>query len=186
MAECLQRVVLEVQLPRLEAHQGGRLVDDRVELRAAAGDPVGEADERQAERADQRHAPDRGAQADRRVDDRELAATAVQEQRHDPAERTLLVVEPLQQVDEPDRDEQHDGHLHRPAPALEQVRGDQQQRGARRQRQRVEDLQGVDALELEQQVPAPADVRRQRRGDVDDAGQRRQHGSRQRQATVVQ
>ena len=113
MTEGPQRVVVEVQpapgLKRISAvdssmiasHFGRPLVTQSTKLTSAT--------------------PSAPTSGTRQIAERRLsgACTTVncvtpgeQQQRHDPAKRALLVVEALEQVDESDRHEQGDRHLH--------------------------------------------------------------------------
>ncbi len=129
----------------------------------------------------QRHPPERRAQRHRLVAHAERRTTGQQDKRRPPGDRRLLEVEALQQVEQAEGQHQTDRHLPRPAAALEQVGSDQQQREPGRERERMEQPDRLDRLDLEEHVAAPADVRSQRRADVDDPDKCRRECSQTRQ-----
>ena len=81
----------------------------------------------------------------------------------------LLEIEALQQLDRRQGEHQPDRDLPGAMPPGTEVEGDDDERDARRHCQGVEDGHGLHRLELEQQVVAPGDRRRQRRGEIDEA-----------------
>ena len=110
-------VVLEMDRPGLPAQQVTGLAQDRAQRRMALGGPGGQRGRGQPEQAEQRHPPDGRAQRDRVVADGERGVPGEQDQRGAPGDRGLLEVEPLEQVEQPEREHQHDRRLPGPPAA---------------------------------------------------------------------
>ena len=166
-------VVAEMDRPAAPQQQVAGLTHDRRERRMALRGPGGERRHSDCEHTQQRHAPDRRAQRDRVVTDWEGGAGRPQDRGGPPGDRCLLEVESLEQVEQTEAGNSTIAACQARRRRLRQVRRDQQQREPGRQRERVEQAHRLDRLEVEQQMAAPADVRRQRRGDVDHADDRR-------------
>ncbi len=164
-----------------EEHRAAR-VHDRVEARAARRGGVGgdgAQDERRGEhqpRGDQRR-----PQPQLRRGGSEAPAAPPEQPRGRPREQRLLHVEALQEVQEPEHDEQREGHHERAAAAAPEVVRGQEQRGAGGDHHCVEDGGGVHRGDVGDHVAAPRDVgreRRDQRGDGrcrDDDGRKRRH-----------
>src|SRR5439155_19541635 len=95
-------------------------------------------------------------------------------------ESRLLGVQTLEDVQDGEREQDREGELPRPAAPPAEIERGYEQPCARRQGQRVEERHSLDRLEPEEQVPAPADVRRQRRDEIDGGDQRRCPGGQRR------
>ena len=147
----------------------------------AAGEMVmrgtGEFDADEAGERQERHPPQRRAQRDRLAQHPEAGAAGQEHERGSPGDRGLLKVETLEQVEQAEGEHQADRDLPGAAAAFKEIRGDEQERQAGGKRQRVEQAHRLDRLDLEQHVTAPADVRSQRRADIDDADKGRSERS---------
>src|SRR5207302_7258297 len=106
-----------------------------------------------------RNTEERRAQADRIVPNVEGRAAPPEQARGREAPQCLLEVEPFDEVEHAEREEQYYSDVERaPAPAVEVERGHDQRRG-RRQRDRVEDPDLVERLDIPQQeTVSPAGV----------------------------
>src|SRR5205807_11413 len=93
----------------------------------------------------------------------------------------FLEVETLEEVERCEREQQKESQLKRAkAPAVEIV-GTDEQHDRDRNRQGMKETQLLYRLDLQQQVPAPARVRRQGREQIDQRDRRRSHGDQQRE-----
>ena len=101
--------------------------------------------------------------------DAEGAAPPPQQRRRRPAQDRLLEVETLEQRDDAERDRQAERELPRTPPPRTEIEGDDDQRDAEWDGQSVEHRHDLHGLEPEQEVVPPRDVRRQRRGEVEQA-----------------
>ena len=146
-----------------------------------------DAGQRQRGAAGQRGGDDHGGVAHRVhgaggvVADPEGRAPADQHRRDRPRDDRLLDVEALGQVDDADGGEQDHRRPQRAAPAQREVGGHQQQGDAEGQREAVggHDLRGGrERVELAETV---GELRRQRRGHVDQARERGQRGGQRRE-----
>ena len=99
----------------------------------------------------------RRAPAQSFVSNHERVAAPQQKRRSGPAERRLLDVEALENVQHTENDEQQRRHLPRSPATATQVECSHDQRDARRDRERVEQGNGTDGLQLEEHVMAPGD-----------------------------
>jgi hypothetical protein len=92
-------------------------------------------------------------------------------------EERLLEIEALEHVEDTECEEQPQRGLPGAVAPAAEVEGAGDQGDAGRHGERVEEGHELDRLDLEEQVTAPGDVRRQRGGEVDHAhGQRRRRG----------
>ncbi len=164
MVEVDRAAVQEKQVDGLAAHgreacvrRGGERGDRRHDVRADD---------------DRGHAPRGAAQANRIVPDVERVAAPPEQRGDRPRQERLLDVEPLEQVECAEQEQEDECRLQRPLATAREVEGGHDQRRAGGKCKRVEDGHGLHRFEVEQQVAAPADVRRQRRADIDDARDR--------------
>ncbi len=172
---------MEIDRPGAPAQEIEGLARDRRRRRSAVRGPGCDCRDRDGSPAQQRHPPSGRAKRDRIVDDPEGVALAPQGGGGRPRDDHLPEVQPLEEVERPEREHQDDRDLTGTTAALEQVGSHEQERGARRQRKRVEQSHRRDRFEIEQQMSTPADVRSQRGGDIDQANQCRGRRAKARQ-----
>ncbi len=139
-------VVVEVDGAGLEAQQVERLGRGSAEGCVSPG-PDRHQGGRASDQSHRRHTPDSRAERVRIVSDREGLPAEAQRDGDAPRQDRLLEIEALEQVEQPQREHQHDRGLQGPPAAFGQIRGHDQERGAGRQRQRVEQPDRLDRLE---------------------------------------
>ena len=123
--------------------------------------------EQQSRGSDERSAQQRRASVERPVADVERSPSEPENRRDRQIARRLLEVKPFEQVERAQHNEQQDRQLKRAqTPPIEVISADEED-GRDRDRQRVEHLQLLNRLDLQQQVATPARVRRQRRKEID-------------------
>jgi hypothetical protein len=146
-------------------------------------------DEERPDRADGaedgHEAPERGAQAERRLPHAERVARPPQEPGRAKRQRRLLEVEALEEVDDAEAEQQGERDVAGAPPPPLQVDGRDDQRRRRGNGERVEERQGADGLRGEQEVAAPADVGRQGRAEVDDPDRERDGAGERGQALAL-
>ena len=113
------------------------------------------------------------------VPDVERVSSPPQNRRGRPVEQRLLEVEALHEREGAEPEHEQEGDLPCAPAAAAQVEGGDDERDAGGHRQRVEQWDRVDRLDLQEQVVAPGDVRGQRREQVDEPD-RESNGSGQR------
>ena len=180
-------VVAKRQGPPLPDEQVARLAHDRSESRVSWGsDPHPDpCDEHTAEH---QHwdTPERAAEGEGVVLHVERATSGPEQRGGGEVDGRLLEVQPLRQIENPERDEQRDREVGRAAPAAAQVDGRHEQHRRGGDRKRVRRAKGGHRLDMEQRMPSPLHVRRERRGEIDCRHQHRREcgDGRQRVGTM--
>src|SRR6266516_2114120 len=137
--------------------------------------------EEQPRRSDEGRAQERRASVERFVVDVERSTAEPEDRRDGEIAGRFLEVEPFEEVECCEGQQKKNGQLKcTKVTAIEVVRTDKEH-DRDRDRQRVKDAQFLNRFDLQQQMPAPAHVRRQRREQIDECNRRCSDRNKQRE-----